>query len=85
MSLMASFLCCPFSHVLDEIWDLIESVSESFPTFSQVKILKSHAHLRITGRNSTKFPMNPMKDVEAGDKISNLQSVCRHGQQVYQN
>ena len=29
------FLCCPFSprDVLDEIWDLIESVSEGFPTY----------------------------------------------------
>ena len=29
-----------------------------------VKILKSHAHLCIIGRKSTKFQMNPMKDVE---------------------
>ena len=31
------FLCCPFSprDVLDEIWDLIESVSEGFPTYSE--------------------------------------------------
>ena len=29
------FLCCPFPHVmLDEILDLIESVSEGFPTYS---------------------------------------------------
>ena len=30
------FLCCPFSprDVLDEIWDLIKSVSEDFPTYS---------------------------------------------------
>ena len=35
------FLCCPFfpRHVLDEILNLIESVSESFPTYSYVKIL----------------------------------------------
>ena len=35
MSLMASFLCCPFfpRNVLDEIWDSIESVSEGFPTY----------------------------------------------------
>ena len=28
-------LCCPFSprDVLDEIWDLIRSVSEDFPTY----------------------------------------------------
>ena len=32
------FLCCPFSprDVLDEIWDLIESVSEDFPTYSSI-------------------------------------------------
>ena len=30
------FLCCPFFSldVLDEIWDLIESVSEGFLTYS---------------------------------------------------
>ena len=30
------FLCCPFSprDILDEIWDLIGSVSEGFPTYS---------------------------------------------------
>ena len=30
------FLCCSFSNkdVLDEIWDLIESVSEGFPNYS---------------------------------------------------
>ena len=30
---------------------------------SQIKILKSHAHLHIVGKKSTKFQMNPMKDV----------------------
>ena len=30
----------------------------------QIKILKPHAHLCIIGRKSTKFQMNPMKDVE---------------------
>ena len=30
---------------------------------SQIKILKPHAHLCIIGRKSTKFQMNPMKDV----------------------
>ena len=30
------FLCCPFSHeiILDEILNLIESVSEGFPSYS---------------------------------------------------
>ena len=31
---------------------------------SPIKILKPHAHVRIIGRKSTKFPMNPMKEVE---------------------
>ena len=32
------FLCCPFFKldVLDEIWDLIESVSEGFFTYSVI-------------------------------------------------
>ena len=30
---------------------------------SRIKILKSHAHLHIIGRKSTKFQVNPMKDV----------------------
>ena len=32
--------------------------------YRQIKVLKPHAHLRIIGRKSTKFPMNPMKVVE---------------------
>ena len=30
---------------------------------SRIKILKPYAHLHIIGRKSTKFQMNPMKDV----------------------
>ena len=30
---------------------------------SRIKILKSHAHLHIIRRKSTKFQVNPMKDV----------------------
>ena len=30
---------------------------------SRIKILKPHAHLHIIGRMSTKFQVNPMKDV----------------------
>ena len=31
------FLCCLFSRdVLNEIWDLIESVSKGFPTYSRL-------------------------------------------------
>ena len=35
------FLCCLFSprDVLDEIWDLTESVLEGFPTYSSVLVL----------------------------------------------
>ena len=29
----------------------------------RIEILKPHAHLLIIGRKSTKFQMNPMKDV----------------------
>ena len=38
MSLMVSYCAVPFSprDVLDEIWDLIESVSEGFPTYSYI-------------------------------------------------
>ena len=37
MSFMASFCAVPFKRgVLDEIWDLIESVSEAFPTYSKL-------------------------------------------------
>ena len=31
---------------------------------SQIRILKPHVHLCIIGRQSTKFEMNPMNDVE---------------------
>ena len=41
MSLMASFVLSFFQlDVLDEIWDLIESVSEGFLTYSDLKGLK---------------------------------------------
>ena len=30
---------------------------------SQIKILKSHANLHIIGRKTTKFQVNPMKDI----------------------
>ena len=35
------FLCCPFFplDVLDEIWDVIESVSEGFLTYSYIHLL----------------------------------------------
>ena len=39
---------------------------------SQIKILKQHAHLCIIGRKSTKFQMNPMKDVEAVEETKFL-------------
>ena len=47
------FLCCPFSplDVLDEIWDLIESVSEEFLTY--FFILKEF--LYFVGKFDAKF------------------------------
>ena len=33
---------------------------------SQIKIPKPHAYLPIIGRKSTKFQVNPMKDVHVG-------------------
>ena len=54
MSLMASFCAVLFCDVLDEICDLIESVSDSFPTYSyriydvvKAKTRKSHASIQI--------------------------------------
>ena len=40
-------LCCPFSprDVLDEIWDLIESVSEGFPTDSFIRFAFKSSHV----------------------------------------
>ena len=39
VSLMASFVLSFFPlHVLDEIWDLIESVSEGFLTYSDTQL-----------------------------------------------
>ena len=35
---------------------------------SQIKMLKSQAHLCIIGGKSTKFQMNPMKDVEGVER-----------------
>ena len=45
MSLMASFALSFFLRdVLDEIWDLIESVSEVFPSFSFFKQITFLSH-----------------------------------------
>ena len=40
MSMMVSFCAVLFSHedVVDEIWDLTESVSEGFPTYSHFPV-----------------------------------------------
>ena len=48
MYLMASFLCCPFFtlDVLDEIWDVIESVSEVFLTYSSYLFLTGNLHFK---------------------------------------
>ena len=39
---------------------------------SQIKILKPHAHLHIIGRKSTKFQVNPMKDVGGAAETRSL-------------
>ena len=49
---------------------------------SQIKILKSHAHVCIIGRKSTKFQMPLMKDVEEVKETRSLtyKALCHHGQ-----
>ena len=48
VSLMASFVLSFFPlDVLDEIWDLIESVSEGFLTYSLTLILNNILNFRI--------------------------------------
>ena len=39
---------------------------------SRIKILKSHAHIHIIGRKSTKFQVNPMKDAAGVVETSSL-------------
>ena len=39
------------------------SMGDNFIKNSRIKILKPHAHLNIIARKSTKFQMNPVKDV----------------------
>ena len=52
---------------------------------SQIKILKPHAHLCIIGRKSTKFQMNPMKDVEGVEETRFLtySTSSYHSKKVY--
>ena len=45
MSLLVSFCAFLLLDVLDEIWDLIESVSEGFPTYSCSITVLSHEKL----------------------------------------
>ena len=48
MSLMASF-CAVFipRDVLDEIWDLIESVNEDFSTYSFILLLEDFSKIQL--------------------------------------
>ena len=57
VSLMASFVLSFFPlDVLDEIWDLIESVSEGFLT-SAFSDFKSYCGFSIAGAGYTIFPV----------------------------
>ena len=51
MSIMVSLLYCPFfpRDILDEILDLIESVSEVFPTYSYTLIDTRENIIRLGG------------------------------------
>ena len=42
---------------------------------SRIKILKPHAHLHIIGRKSTKFQMNPIKDVRGMTQLASQGSI----------
>ena len=56
VSLMASFVLSFFPlDVLDEIWDLIESVSEGFLTCSSLKNIKSKLLTKFKKSSSSKF------------------------------
>ena len=57
-------LCCLFfpRDVFDEIWDLIESVSEGFPTYS-------HIHLTILFPNNSK--QSPLPAAAIGKTLIN--------------
>ena len=50
MSMMPFFVLSFFPRdVLDEIWDLIESVSEGFPTYSCMVLLKHTLYILVGG------------------------------------
>ena len=58
------------------IWTESMSAWAVTPTKNnQIKFLKPHAHFCIIGRKSTKFQMNPMKDVEGVEKTRFL--ICK--------
>ena len=64
MSLMASFCAVLFPRdVLDECWDLIESVSEGFPTYSWFSFVKEN--LDSTLRKYLKL-LFVSKDIRSG-------------------
>ena len=46
------------------------TMSDNSIKSSRIKILKPYAHLHITGRKSTKFQVNPMKDVGVAETRS---------------
>ena len=60
MSMMVSFELSFFPRdYLDEIWDLIESVSEGFPTFSECRLSKNTRGVARRRPGSTGFNKFP--------------------------
>ena len=56
---MVSFVLSFFPRdVLDEIWNLIESVSEGFPTYLYSVCTFMHSDQNLRNRNSLMVPMN---------------------------
>ena len=64
VSLMASFVLSFFPlDVLDEIWDLIESVSEGFLTYSSNPTAsRTNLSFSVTITIGVKYPLNHVRD-----------------------
>ena len=80
MSLMAFFVLSSFpQNVLDEVWDLIESVSEGFPTYSSM-FLNLTAMQRADSTITSKILLPEVSSLPANwcQGVVAEQNLCRH-------
>ena len=74
------FLCCPFSRgdVLEELWDLIESVSKGFSTYPCQTYNSERVHWYITGYCAVLSRIRHDRDEVSAKTFSNFLLKLSH-------